>query len=159
MAKFRCSQCDLIIGSLADLKDIAHENREAGEGYWVKLPEVTRINPAEFFPTSFLGIAGKIDQALEQLGFVWMGEAPDGYFSPDELIAYRDWAIALDVPNGGTLGVDLIHEAGWWGRETATEFGYYQDSEVIGFAKQTIDEVERYLAEVPGQLSLFEVQS
>lgn len=96
---------------------------------------------------------------LEKHNFTWLGDAIEAHYQAEDLTHYRGWEIALDIPNGGILAVDIIHcdTQGWWGSPTEEQFGYYDGDAIIAFAKSVIDEVEKELVEVPGQLSLFEV--
>ena len=155
--KFRCSHCDEIITSSEDLSDMEHEGCGEDFGSWVKLPEVTQIDTSKLKASHLTGLAGRIDQLLDQFGFIYMGESPD--YPDNEIQSYKGWGIYLDSPNGGTLAVDIIHESGWWGRPTEEEFGYYHNALVRDFAKTVIDEVERHLAELSRQLSLFILES
>ncbi len=154
MYKYRCSHCDEITESSIDLSDMEHEGCKEDFGSWTELPEVTLINLDNLSSSHLTGLAGRIDQLLDQFGFVWLGEECD--YSDNELELYKNWSIYLDIPNGGILAVDIIHESGWWGRPTYEEFGYYHGTLIKDFAKSVIDEVERCVMAVPGQLSLFE---
>jgi hypothetical protein len=150
MTKYRCSRCDEIIDSLENLSEMEHE--DCG-GVLLELPEVFKIDINKLRASHLTGLAGRIDQLLDQFGFIHMGEECD--YPENEIQPYRGWGIHLDIPNGGILAVNIIHESGWWGRPTDEEFGYYHDTLIRDFAKAVIDEVERCLAEVPGQLNLF----
>jgi hypothetical protein len=143
MSKYRCSHCDEVTESSIDLSDLEHESCDEAFGTWVQLPKVTPIDLNNLNVTHLTGLAGAIDPLLHQFGFVYMGKECD--YSEDKLELYRGWSIYLDRPNGGVLGVDIIHEAGWWGRPTYEEFGYYQGEAIGDFAKAVIDQVSGYL--------------
>jgi hypothetical protein len=97
---------------------------------------------------------------LQSHGWTYLGSGEESGYPDEDLESYRGWEIFLYIPNGGILSVDVIHAqtGGWWGIPTYEQFGYYDSDGITAFAKGVIDEVERCLAEVPGQLSLFEVE-
>ena len=150
MTKYRCSRCDEIIDIPENLSEMEHE--DCG-GVLLELPEVSKIDTNKLRASHLTGLAGRIDQLIDQFGFIHMGKECD--YPENEIQPYRGWGIYLDIPNGGILAVDIIHESGWWGRPTDEEFGYYHSTLIRDFAKAVIDEVERCIAEVPGQLNLF----
>jgi DNA-directed RNA polymerase subunit RPC12/RpoP len=150
MNKYRCSDCEKIIDSPEDLSEMEHEDCS---GVLLELPKVTRIDTSKLKTSHLTGLAGRIDQLVDQFGFIHMGEECD--YPENEIEPYKDWGIYLDIPNGGILAVDIIHESGYWGVPTSEDFGYYHGTLIRDFAKAVIDEVERCVAEVPAQLSLF----
>lgn len=103
----------------------------------------------------------QLKNILEAKGFAYLGSGEESGYLDEELESYRNWEIALSVPNGGIIAVDIIHRdtGGWWGYYTEGTFDYHDEEGIIAFAKRVIDEVERELESVSGQLSLFEAEA
>ena len=78
------------------------------------------------------------ESILAEHGFIDSSQFVDSYDVGEE---YRGWKIALAIPNGGVLAVDILKEGKCWGKPTEEEFGY-DDEAVLNHAKSVIDQIE-----------------
>jgi transcription antitermination factor NusG len=127
---------------------IVSEGKPGEDAAWAK----TVIDAIE----SQINILPRLKELLEGDGFVWMGSSTTSGYGAEEMEAYKDWDIYLDIPNGGMLAVDLIHRPtrGWWGIPTEGRFDYHECDEAIAWAKTIIDAIEAKLGNEPEQTDL-----
>ncbi|MEP0872454.1 hypothetical protein NDA01_21800 [Trichocoleus desertorum AS-A10] len=59
---------------------------------------------------------------------------------------YRDWGIALAMPNGGIIALDIFKGDQSWGKPTEDEFDYSDQDGIVNHAKSVIDEIEAAIA-------------
>lgn len=83
-----------------------------------------------------------------------MGIAPIAPLSdvkPD--LEYREWSIYLLSPNGGILGVDLIHVGRnyYFAKETYPQFDYADSESILKYAKHLINQIEDFITSADGQ--------
>ena len=102
----------------------------------------------------------RLQELIEEKGFVYLGDASESGYADEHLEHYKDWSICLVHHEGELLAVDLIHQPSelWFGRPTYLEWEYDQDDEVTAFAKESIDWTEAELKSAPGQLELLPVE-
>uniref|UniRef100_UPI0036F3075A hypothetical protein n=1 Tax=Trichocoleus desertorum TaxID=1481672 RepID=UPI0036F3075A len=59
---------------------------------------------------------------------------------------YRGWGIALAIPNGGIVAVDIFKGENSWGKPTENDFDYSDSEGILSHAKEVIDQVEAAIA-------------
>jgi|SanBayMetagenome_1026888.scaffolds.fasta_scaffold08992_4 hypothetical protein len=80
-----------------------------------------------------------------------MGIAPLSDSKPD--LQYREWSIYLLSPNGGILGIDLVHQERnyYFAKETYPQFDYADSESIFKYAKDLINQIEDFMASADGQ--------
>ncbi|MBW4514605.1 MAG: hypothetical protein KME11_05210 [Timaviella obliquedivisa GSE-PSE-MK23-08B] len=137
------------------------------EGIVVSLgKELVELNTGRVYLAGIEIIEQLQDQsALSQLtallaghGFNSLGHSSQSGHADEDLESYEDWEIFVDFPNGGAIGVDLIHRAtcGWWRMFDEDKFDYRETEEATAWAKTVVDRVEHNRRVLSGQLSLLE---
>jgi hypothetical protein len=99
-------------------------------------------------------ILGKQIRDKFSMGFSWRF-CDD---KPDDL-QYREWTIYLVSPNGGILGVDLVHRERdyYFTKETYPNFDYADSEGILQYAKDLINQIEEFIASADSQqLNLLE---
>lgn len=68
-------------------------------------------------------------------------------------LQYREWDIYLVSPNGGILGVDLVHRERdyYFTESTHDEFDYADSEGILQYAKDLINQIEEFITSADGQ--------
>jgi hypothetical protein len=92
------------------------------------------------------------ESILTKYGFIDSSDLSD----PSDIAeVYRDWGIALAIPNGGIIALDIFKGDRSWGKPTENEFDYLDQDGIISHAKAVIDEIEAAIAaNQPPQLDI-----